>query len=156
MLEKDAWAQLLAFRDLANKTQTLHESQVLQLKMWPFLAVPHADVVGAHIEVNWNGPSIQFALHKQKRAKAPKNLNERLVKLDEAVKTLLGNWWTVQVTLDGTVLYNGPATGKPDSNLVTALQWRDSALAAKERKTGVGADEANAQGARSVLVGSKK
>lgn len=141
MIAKDAWEQLRIIRDISNKTRTLHESQVLNLKMWPFLAVTQADPVKSEIELNWTGNSIQFNLYKKKGLRSSKNQNERLRILDESVKDLLGNWWSVYVVLDGKVLYEGRAiTDGPGSNLQHANSFKrgsDKADSNTKGKSGI-------------------
>jgi len=146
MLEKDAWEQLIALRDLSNKTQTLHEAQVLQLRLWPILALPQAKETAGQVDLNWLSSSIQFSMFKKRGLRAPKNQQDRLKKLDEAVKELLGSWWTVQVLLDKKVIYNGKATGTQHSNLAAALRL----------KTRANKDLLKSQGESSLLDSSPK
>lgn len=96
--------QLVLLRDLTRTTGVLHDAQVLQLKLWPLVAVPHA--TASEFVFNWEDKEIDFRM--KVKGKAPKDLQKRLESLDESVKFLLGDDYLVRVRFQGKVVYRGP------------------------------------------------
>lgn len=103
MDSKDGYTQLALLRKLTEWTGVLSEAQVVNLKMWPLLAAPHAKTS----EFTWNPPerSIIFNL-KLTRRKPPKDLEDRWKGLYRSVVSILGQV-TMTVKAGQEVLYVG-------------------------------------------------
>lgn len=97
------WAQLGILRGLTRTTGVLHEAQVLQLKMWPRLAIPHAEST----EFGWDpiNRTIEFRARVARGQKPPRDLVKRLKGLDRSVKSLLGTDVVVRVKAGTSVLF---------------------------------------------------
>lgn len=107
------WDQLMALRAVTQTTGVLHEAQVLQLRYWPRIALPHStsceiayfqkekdEVTGALTQ----RPTIEFRVVLGK-AKPPKDLKKRLAGLSRSVKDLLGPDFTVRVKTGKKTIY---------------------------------------------------
>ncbi len=77
----------MALRGLTKSTGILHEAQVLNLKYWPRIALPHSiDSVCAYDAEN---KIVEFRMKFGKK-KPPSNLKTRMQGLSRSVKDLLG------------------------------------------------------------------
>lgn len=105
MDSQEGWAQLMVLRQVTEMTGALHEAQVLQLKMWPLVAAPHA----ASSEFTWDGKKkeIDFTLTLNKKKRPPKDLVERFKGFDRSVKAMLGEDWLVRIKVNGAVIFRG-------------------------------------------------
>jgi hypothetical protein len=105
--------QLLALRAITQTTGALHEGQVVNMKYWIRIAVPHS--TGAEIayyqkerdektgEITQQ-PTIEFRVVLGK-AKPPKDLKKRLAGLNRSVKDLLGPDFAVRVKSGKATIY---------------------------------------------------
>lgn len=108
----EARKQLLALRAVTQNTGALHEGQVVQLKYWPRIAIPHStacEIAYFQKERNEAGvvtrhPVIEFRMTLGK-SKPPKNLKSRLAGLSRSVKDLLGPDFGVRVKVGAKVIY---------------------------------------------------
>jgi hypothetical protein len=110
--DKDMWDQLMALRAITQTTGILHEAQIIQLRYWPRIAIPHSiscEVAYFQKEINEEGevtqvPTIEFRPVLSK-AKPPKDLKKRLAGLNRSVKDLLGPNFTVKVKLGKKIIF---------------------------------------------------
>jgi hypothetical protein len=89
-------------RNLFQHFGSLHEAQVLQLRLWPFTVDPKLanskailNLEGKVVEFRWGGGA----------KKIDKKYQERLQELDKNVKFLLGEDWTITVMLNGALIF---------------------------------------------------
>jgi hypothetical protein len=100
-----AWEQLTLLRGITGGGQFLHEAQVLQLKIWPLIAAPHADT--SDFVFDPEKKTIDFHLKIGKGKKAPPNLEDMFDGLDRSVRAMLGDEWLVRVRVQNKVIYRG-------------------------------------------------
>jgi len=98
----DWTAQLVMLRGMTERFQSLHEAQKLQLQLWPF--VVDTSLANTKANVDMEAKTVQFVWTGSSMKIGPK-YNQRLKVLDDSVKFLLGNDWTVTVWRDGTLIY---------------------------------------------------
>ena len=98
----DYTAQLVMLKDMTRRFGTLHEAQVLQLRLWPFTvnatldnANAKVDIEGKRVEYVWTGSKMDL----------DKKYQFRLNTLNDNVKFLLGNDWSMTVICDGTTIF---------------------------------------------------
>ena len=98
--------QLMALRTL-SRIGVLHEAQIEQLRYWPVVVAPHA--TSYEVVVADNCPVIEFIFKVAwwRRWFAPRDFKDRIKKLDESVKWLLGDDWCVVVRVNGAILLKG-------------------------------------------------
>jgi hypothetical protein len=91
--KNDTYTQLMMLRGLTKTTGMLHEAQVLQLKHWPRIAIPHS----TYSEFGFSHEKHVVEFRVKTKGKAPKDLKLRLGGLAESVRDLLGPEYTVRV-----------------------------------------------------------
>jgi hypothetical protein len=98
----DYTAQLVMLKDMTRRFGTLHSAQVLQLRLWPFTvdttldnANAKVDIEGKRVEYVWTGSKMDL----------DKKYQFRLNTLNDNVKFLLGNDWSMTVVCDGTTIF---------------------------------------------------
>jgi hypothetical protein len=98
----DWTAQLVMLRGMTERFGSLHEAQVLQLKLWPFAVDP--GLVSSKANVDMEGKLVEFLWEGGAAKRGPK-YQARLKTLDGSVKFLLGDGWTTVVKLAGVPIY---------------------------------------------------
>lgn len=139
------WEQLMTLRGMTESTGAIHEAQILQLKYWIRLAVPHAvkyadmeisvpdedgtndKIVRYHVQLpdpqkKWLGLKVEDG--------APKNFSELLQGLIRSVHDLLGPDWKVEIYNGDKILLNGPRLAP------TSDQFKDAIKKLKETSVG--------------------
>lgn len=104
--ETDSWIKLMALRDLTRKTGALHESQVIQLKMWPLVFL---NVKDSTCEFGFETKQVIYKT-KKFAGRKPSNFKKRLEHLVDATQRLLGPEYGVVIMLDGKKVHYGAAT----------------------------------------------
>lgn len=89
----DVQKQLMMLRGLTKTTGMLHEAQVLQLKHWPRIAIPHSTY--SEFAFSHEKHLVEFRI--KTKGKAPGDLKLRLGGLTESVRDLLGPEYTVRI-----------------------------------------------------------
>ena len=118
--------QLAVLKEQTFLSNALHEAQLLQLKMWGLLAMPHCNRVSIAWECHDRAEtyvSINGTVGGKDSRPDSETLSILMVKLDEAVKDLLGNRWRVIVQEDGVQIFNFPPKDEGDGHFaVTGLK----------------------------------
>lgn len=102
--KNEAWEMLMFLRAQTERTGTLHESQVLQLKLWPRVLF-QTSTPATKFKVNIAGKSVHFDVvvtgkpFKPKKGEGIIRPEDAPVVLDSWVKSLLGQDWAVSVTV---------------------------------------------------------
>lgn len=91
----DKAEQLALLKEMLASRGILHEAQVLQLKIWPLIAMEHA--TSSETRFYFDEKLVVFVVKVPKKAKEPKDMKVRLEKLTESVKWLLGDEYNVEV-----------------------------------------------------------
>jgi hypothetical protein len=112
MPDSNSVEQLMLLKDLTRRTGLIYEAQVLQLKYWPMLALTHAK--SSEVRLNVEKRVCEFFARIDSKGKAPDDLADRLARLDEAVKWLLGDEWLVKVKLGKKIIYRSTAKAKEE------------------------------------------
>lgn len=99
----NGWQQLLALRALSATTLALHEAQLLQLKTWPLVVFPHLKKHTFSWEMKDRRVFYKFVIDSKKRV--PRNLKARFEALDQNIKAMLGEEWSIEVKAAGRNLY---------------------------------------------------
>lgn len=99
----DLWQQLQALRLLTETTGALQDGQVLQLKLWPYVAASH---LKRH-EFSWDPERklIEYSFEYDGRKKESDDYQQRLLALDRSVKAMLGDAWGVRVSVAGKAIF---------------------------------------------------
>jgi hypothetical protein len=110
--QKGIWEQLLELKAVTAETGTVHEAQVLQLKLWGFLALPHVQASEMSLAVglpHMDGEEARELYRVEYRVKSdarpPRNLKKLLNGLARSVKKLLGDYFTVAVLVNGKTIF---------------------------------------------------
>lgn len=94
------WEQLMMMREMTRRTGIMHESQMLQLKIWP--RVLFQDSSKAEVSIDMVERSMYFRIavdgSKSTAANGRKSAAERL---DSFVKAMMGDEWHVEVAVKG-------------------------------------------------------
>ncbi len=104
---------------MTETTGILHDAQVLQLKVWPRLAMPHA----TSVQIGWSASkrTVEFTA-KLGKDKAPKDLVKRLKGLDDSVKGMLGRDVTVVVKVGTKSIFASAGKKKKSSDKAKAAR----------------------------------
>lgn len=103
--------QMLALKDVFRRTGAVHELQRVNLWAWGQMVAPH--LVLTQVEIKPESYEVVFdyepnrKLFKLFRASAPKNFQDRLKGLQEAVGLLFGDDYQVLVRVDGAPIFSG-------------------------------------------------
>lgn len=89
----DTYQQVLLLKDITRKTGCLHDTQILQMKIWP-LVLTHATKTA--FSFNSNKKIVIYNLREFK-GKKPKDFNKRLSLLRKYTKDLLGEEYQVKI-----------------------------------------------------------
>jgi len=130
----EKWAQLLALRSLTKTIGALHEAQLLQLRYWPRLALPHSTACEARVDLP--GKTVTFIATLGK-SKPPADLVARLEGLNRSVKDLLDPEFAVIVeTKDGKTIFDsgGLSDGTKPTVVVTPKPKRKKKKAKRARR----------------------
>ncbi len=118
MTESQIWEELLMLRGVTETTGVIHDRQKLQLQMWGPMLLPHAADIEIGVQLPWTENEgtpeavdhdvrvVEFRVAATSR-RAPQNLKKRLKTLNEWVKRLLGEKFTVRVLVKGKVIFEG-------------------------------------------------
>jgi hypothetical protein len=117
-LSKLDWtSQLVMLRDLTARFGGVHEAQVLQLKLWPHCV--DTTITKNKFIVDTEGKTVVFEWLGSTK-KIDKDYKNKLKVLDEGVKFLFGNDWSITVQSDGAIIYpldtNGFKSRKPSKS----------------------------------------
>jgi hypothetical protein len=112
----EAFKQLMILKGMTERWGVLHDAQLLQLKMLPMIMIGNCQKV--QVDYDCEKREINFIVKTVGKLASAEFFYE---KLDEAVKTLLGNTWLVRIKRNGETIFRGPrrAAYKPkkvDSN----------------------------------------
>jgi hypothetical protein len=108
MMPDNAWEQLMLLKELTKTTGVLHEAQVLQLKMWPYVAFQKLDKY--EIAIDLDKKSVWY---KMTSGSLPGDEKTKgAASLKKNVKALLGDDWEVIVSWTESRKYNGRRTRK--------------------------------------------
>jgi hypothetical protein len=99
----DQWHQLDVRREVTRNTGILHESQVVNLKMWPLVFL---NCTSSECHFNYETKTVIYKLTKLKGRK-PANLLARYKHLVGATQRLLGEEYAVTIKLDGKKVHHG-------------------------------------------------
>lgn len=99
-MEVNHASQLRALRDFASKYGTLHEAQLLQLKLWPRVAFPHS-TSETTAEVSLEEKKVVVKVISEKKHN---KIKTRAIMLTKNISWMLGNQWTVQIYENGKLL----------------------------------------------------
>jgi len=116
--DKFDWsAQLVMLRGMTKRLGVLHEAQCLQLRLWPFSIDPtlekseaKVDLESKRVDFVWTGSTLKVNKKYQTRLKA----------LKDNVKFLLGDDWSITVTLDGAAISLVDTNGKSSNRSRTS------------------------------------
>jgi hypothetical protein len=93
--------QLLMLRDMTERFETMHEAQVLQIKLWPLAVDPgltqsvaNIDIKGKSLTYTWERPAWNPDRGYQKRLRG----------LADAIETYFGPTWHLKIIQNGGVL----------------------------------------------------
>ena len=112
--------QLAVLQGLTRRTGVLHDAQVTQLRFWGFLAAEH--ISHFTIEYNFGDKTIKFLLTPKPSEPHRPDLQDRLYKLDEACKWLLGDQYRLTVQEGKSVLYRGKKGPLGDKKKATKVK----------------------------------
>ncbi len=98
--------QLGFLRELFRDAGILHESQVLQLKYWGYLAVPEAVAKAITIRVDMDGKVVFYDVTAVSSTDSPQDPGPRFQALTLAVRDLLGGLWNVRVRVMGANVFD--------------------------------------------------
>jgi hypothetical protein len=101
LVEASKQEQLMMLRDLTRRMEVLHDAQVLQLKMWPRTLF---EVKPPEIGVDFATKTVHYTLKSLKKPKVYGDAKKRCLVMIGWIKWLLGDDWTVTITLDGKQL----------------------------------------------------
>jgi len=87
--------QLVVLRDLTRRFETLHEAQVLQLKLWPYTVDP--TIQSNQAGVDFEAKKVIFNWTGSKMKSYDKRYRKRLQELANNIKFLLGEDWCIEV-----------------------------------------------------------
>jgi hypothetical protein len=100
----DWTAQLVMLRSMTERFGSLHEAQILQLKLWPFTVDPtldstkaEVDIEGKRVDFYWGSPCTKINIDS--------NYQKRIRELDNNVKFLLGGDWIMTIHLNQTLIF---------------------------------------------------
>lgn len=96
---------------VTERTGGLHSGQILQLRLWPFVAAPH--LLRHETTPDLKAKKVEFRMELNPDLEDPVDFDERLKALDVSVKTMLGKDWTITVFADGRQIYGKRAPKKP-------------------------------------------
>jgi hypothetical protein len=94
----DLTEQLLSLRALTRITGALHEAQILQLKLWPFVLYPK---IKYELRINQDTKTIEYLM--QIKGKVEHKFEE----FEEGVQWLLGPEWLLKVSVNGKSAFKG-------------------------------------------------
>lgn len=94
--------KLLQLRDLTARWGVLDDLQSAQLTLWPFAVDPSLDK--NNVEVDFDKHLVFFHWLGEK-TKKDKGYISRIKELDEKVRFLLGNYWQIQILLNGKTIF---------------------------------------------------
>ncbi len=109
---RSSWEQLKLLQYSTKATNSLHEAQVLQLRLWPLVAYPFA----VSSEAAWDpeNRSVEFKigvkvtlaeLQELKELHRSGEVEKRMQVLDRSVKDMLGSDVTVIVKIKDTLVF---------------------------------------------------
>jgi hypothetical protein len=102
---KNGWGQLALLRDtVTGPTGGLHEAQLLQLKLWPFVAAPHLKRHTATPDSKAKLVTFEFELDPE--GVEPKDFSKRLAALERSVKAMLGADWRIEVRVGKKAIFD--------------------------------------------------
>lgn len=96
---------LLHLKDLTRRTGTIHDAQALQLRIWPRIAIPNSTQSVAKVDTK----KCTVLFEVTRKGRQPKNQQRLFKVLDENVKFMLGDWWSVSVKEGKKIIFEGPA-----------------------------------------------
>ena len=96
--------QLMALKALTRTTGCLHEAQILQFKLWPFVLYPKIKVK-YELQIDQDGKAVTYLLKFP--GKVPASLPEQLKGLEEAVQWLVGAEWLLTVKVGSKRVFQG-------------------------------------------------
>lgn len=105
LAERNWTEQLMQLKDLTRKLGCLHGAQIDQLKLWLYLACEH--VRDFEIHFDFNTRSVTYKITATDGTDPRPDMHDRLKKLDEAVKWLLGSSYEVAVRHGKKIIYQG-------------------------------------------------
>lgn len=95
-MPEDTKAQLLRLKDLTRRTGVVAETQVLQLKLWPYMLF---NIVGNDAEAKLDPyeKHVSWDLRLKGKPPAGKDLKARGETLESWLRTLLGDEWLLDI-----------------------------------------------------------
>ena len=103
----DTTEQLLALRALTRATGVLHEAQILQMKLWPFVLFPKHKVK-YELSIDQDAKRVIYSMLLPETPKPPKDSQKALKGLEEVLQWLLGTEWLLEVQVDVAVKGKAP------------------------------------------------
>lgn len=90
--------QMEVLKDWTERTGSLHEAQILQLKMLPVASLPHIDTK-FQIKVNVKKKYVRYDFKRNLKVKVPKDLKKRYDIITTAIKSYFGKEWHLRIYL---------------------------------------------------------
>jgi len=129
---KDGWGQLALLRDtVTGPTGGLHDAQLLQLKLWPFVAAPHLKKHTATPDTRLKLVTFEFELDPD--GVEPKDFAKRLAGLERSVKAMLGNDWRIEVRVGRKVIFDKGGSKLPKKNATPTRTRKPSSRRTRRR-----------------------
>jgi hypothetical protein len=116
---KNGWGQLALLRDTVTiPTGGLHEAQILQLKLWPFVAAPHLKQHTATPDTKAKLVTFEFELDPE--GVEPPDFAKRLAALERSIKAMLGSDWYIEVRVEKKVIFDKSGSKLPKRHVPPA------------------------------------
>lgn len=96
--------QLMALKALTRTTGVLHEGQILQLKIWPFLLYSQKEI-SYELRVDLDRKVVEYLL--QFKGKVPVKIKDRVASLENDLHWLLGSEWLLKASANGKSVFTG-------------------------------------------------
>lgn len=93
--------QLMMLKGMTEHFGTIHEAQLLQLRMWGLFYIPHSKAT----EVRINGEDMIVDFYPKIQDDPPGNIKDCYHSLTQSVKWLLGDKWMVRVRINDKWVY---------------------------------------------------
>jgi len=103
--------QLVMLRNLTRLTGGIHEAQLFQLKLWPFLLYPKIKVK-YELRIDQDKKIVEYLLHFPSKT-APKGIAKKLESLELDMQWLLGSEWILKVSVEKRGIFSGSRRVEP-------------------------------------------